>query len=69
MVKKMTNYPFRNFTFSSRNLIAEFIKHAVVPGANHFFENRIEPLISEVGAYLDKRLGDPARIAIPARAD
>jgi hypothetical protein len=39
-----------------------------VRGANHFFENRIEPLISEVGAYLDKRLGDPARIAIPARA-
>jgi hypothetical protein len=69
MVKKMTNYPFRYFTFSSRNVIAEFIERAVVPGANHFFENRIEPLISEVGAYLDKRLGDPARIAIPARAD
>jgi hypothetical protein len=69
MVKKMTNYPFRYFTFSSRNVIAEVIEHAVVPGANHFFENRIEPLISEVGAYLDKRLGDPARIAIPARAD
>ena len=65
----MTNYPFRYFTFSSRNVIAEFIEHAVVPGANHFFENRIEPLISEVGADLDKRLGDPARIAIPARAD
>ena len=45
------------------------IEHAVVPGANHFFENRIEPLISEVGAYLDKRLDDPPRIAIPARAD
>ena len=45
------------------------IEHAVVPGANHFFESRIEPLISEVDAYLDKRLGDPARIAIPARAD
>jgi hypothetical protein len=68
-VKKKSNYPFRYFTFSSRNVIAEFIEHAVVPGANHFFENRIEPLISEVGAYLDKRLGDPARIAIPARAD
>jgi len=50
-------------------VIAGFIEHAVVPGANHFFENRSEPLISEVGAYLDKRLGDPARIAIPARAD
>ena len=44
------------------------IEHAVVPGANHFFEDRLEPLISEVGAYLDKRLGAPARIAISARA-
>ena len=24
MVKKMTNYQFRDFTFSSRNVIAEF---------------------------------------------
>jgi hypothetical protein len=69
MVKKMTNYSFRYFTFSSRNVIAEFIEHAVVPGANYFFKNRIEPLITEVNAYLDKRLGDPARIAIPVRAD
>jgi alpha/beta superfamily hydrolase len=45
------------------------IEHAVVRGANHFFEHQIEPLISEVGAYLDKRLGDPARIVVPARAD
>ena len=44
------------------------IEHAVVPGANHFFEDRLEPLILEVGAYLDKRLGEPARIAIAARA-
>jgi hypothetical protein len=44
------------------------IEHAVVPGANNFFEDRLEPLILEVGAYLDKRLGEPARIAIPARA-
>jgi alpha/beta superfamily hydrolase len=45
------------------------IEHAVVKGANHFFENKIDPLISEVGAYLDRRLGEPTRIAIPARAD
>ncbi len=45
------------------------IEHAIIQGANHFFENRIEPLISEVGAYLDGRLGDPTRIAIAARAD
>ena len=44
------------------------IEHAVVPGANNFFEDRLEPLILEVGAYLDKRLGEPARIAILARA-
>jgi len=43
------------------------IEHTVVPEANHFFEDRLEPLISEVGAYLDKRLGEPARIAIPTR--
>ena len=45
------------------------IEHAVVRGGNHFFENKIEPLISEVEAYLDRRLDDPTRIAIPARAD
>jgi hypothetical protein len=38
MVKKMTNYPFRYFTFNSRNVIAEFIEHAVVPGGNHLFQ-------------------------------
>jgi len=45
------------------------IEHAVVKGANHFFENKIEPLIAEVDAYLDRRLGNPPRIAIPARGD
>ena len=43
------------------------IEHAVLPGAKHFFEERLKPLISEVGTFLDKRLGEPARIAIPAR--
>ena len=45
------------------------IEHAVVEGANHVFENRIEPLIAHVDAYLDRRLGNPPRIAIPARGD
>jgi alpha/beta superfamily hydrolase len=45
------------------------IEHAVVEGANHFFENRIDPLIEEVGAYLDKRLGNPPRVAVPSRRD
>ena len=45
------------------------IEHAVVPGANHFFENCVEPLIGEVGTYLDKRLGSPKRVATPTRAE
>ena len=32
------------------------IEQKVVPGANHFFDGKIEPLIIDVGAYLDKRL-------------
>ena len=45
------------------------IEHAVVEGANHFFENKVEPLIALVDAYLDRRLGNPPRIAIPSRGD
>ena len=33
------------------------IEQKVVPGANHFFDGKIEPLMSSVGDYLDKRLG------------
>ena len=32
------------------------IDHKVVPGANHFFENHMDELLEECGAYLDKRL-------------
>jgi alpha/beta superfamily hydrolase len=45
------------------------IEHAVVQGANHFFENKVEPLIAQVGAYLDKRLGNPPKIAVAARVE
>src|SRR5206468_12974843 len=45
------------------------IEHAVVPGANHFFENKVEPLIAQVGTYLDKRLGNPPKIAVASRAE
>ena len=45
------------------------IEHAVIPGANHFFENRVDPLIAEVGVYLDKRLGNPPRLPTPTRSD
>ena len=31
------------------------IEHAVVPDANHFFQDKIEDLIKVVGAYVDKR--------------
>jgi uncharacterized protein len=29
----------------------------VVPGANHFFDAKIDVLMESVNAYLDKRLG------------
>jgi len=45
------------------------IEHAVISGANHFFENKIEPLIAEVGLYLDRRLGNPPRLPTPTRAE
>ena len=32
------------------------IEHAVVPDANHFFEDKIEDLIKVVGAYVDRRM-------------
>ncbi|MGZ5897015.1 MAG: alpha/beta hydrolase [Xanthobacteraceae bacterium] len=32
------------------------IDQKVIPGANHFFDNKIDTLISDVGAYLDKRI-------------
>jgi alpha/beta superfamily hydrolase len=32
------------------------IEQKVIPGANHFFDARIEPLMQAVGQYLDKRL-------------
>ena len=32
------------------------IEHKVVPGANHFFEGKIEELMAVINAYLDRRL-------------
>jgi alpha/beta superfamily hydrolase len=28
----------------------------VVQGANHFFDGKVEPLMTSINAYLDKRL-------------
>ncbi|MGI6244906.1 MAG: alpha/beta hydrolase [Pseudochelatococcus sp.] len=33
------------------------IEHAIIPGANHFFDGQVDPLITTVESYLDKRLG------------
>jgi hypothetical protein len=38
-----------------------------VPGANHFFENRVDELIAEVGTYLDRRLDNPVKRPTPAK--
>jgi alpha/beta superfamily hydrolase len=32
------------------------IEQKVVPGANHFFDGKVETLLTSIGAYLDKRL-------------
>ena len=32
------------------------IEHAVVPEANHFFQDRMEDLMKVVGIYLDRRI-------------
>ncbi len=36
------------------------IEQVIVPGANHFFEGKVEPLMDQVSAYLDKRLAAKA---------
>jgi hypothetical protein len=36
------------------------IEHQIVPGANHFYENNIDDLMTVVGGYLDKRLDGKA---------
>ena len=36
------------------------IEQKVVPGANHFFDGKLEPLMTSVSAYLDKRLAPGA---------
>jgi alpha/beta superfamily hydrolase len=32
------------------------IDHAVIPGANHFFENETDEMMASVDQYLDRRL-------------
>jgi alpha/beta superfamily hydrolase len=33
----------------------------VVQGANHFFDGKVEPLLTSISQYLDKRLKTPER--------
>jgi hypothetical protein len=35
------------------------VTHQVVPGANHFFEDKAEELVNDVNRYLDKRFSAP----------
>jgi len=32
------------------------IEQKVIPGANHFFDGKIDALMEQIGIYLDKRL-------------
>ena len=32
------------------------IEQKIIPGANHFFDGKVEPLMGSIGTYLDKRL-------------
>jgi hypothetical protein len=36
------------------------IEHQTIPGANHFFEGKVDDLMATVGGYLDRRLGTKA---------
>ena len=33
------------------------LEHAVVEGANHFFDGKVDVLMEQVGAYLDRMVG------------
>jgi len=35
------------------------IDYRIVPGANHFFDDKVEDLVREIESYLDTRLGPP----------
>ena len=39
------------------------IDQKIIPGANHFFENHMDELMSECGNYLDRRLGIGTEVA------
>ena len=44
------------------------IEHAIIEGANHFFEGKIEDLMAAVGGYLDGRVGEKGADGLPVEA-
>src|SRR6516225_7643779 len=42
------------------------IEQKVVAGANHFFDGKVEPLMTAIGQYLDRRLGRTGRATTAA---
>ena len=42
------------------------IEQKIVPGANHFFDGKVEPLMTSISQYLDKRLGKSGRATTAA---
>ena len=45
------------------------IDQQIIPGANHFFDGKIEPLMQSVAAYLDKRLFSLIGARLSMRSD
>lgn len=41
------------------------VEHELVPGANHFFENKTDELMERVGHYIDRRMAAMTRPAEP----
>jgi alpha/beta superfamily hydrolase len=44
------------------------ISHEVIPGANHFFEDRMDELLGAVNGYLDRRLDPSYRLPSPGKS-
>ena len=61
-------HTFNVYHLSTDQTLQVMIDQQVIPGANHFFENRVDELIAEVGAYLDRRLDNPPKRPTPAKA-
>ena len=43
------------------------LEHAIIPGANHFFEGKIDELIAGAGAYIDRRMVEMGKADKPEK--